>query len=299
LPDERRPSYVFPLLLIIVGLVLLLDQFGVWTVDWGQVLSLWPLLLILVGLDILVRSARLSGVLAAIVLVGALGVAAVILWPSLSVGTDTLSVEHNIDLDGVRQATVLLSSGVADIQVNGMESSRSLLSGEFSYPERRGAPTLETETADGHTRVAISSAEETTSFVGTRSSVEDWRVDLTTQVPIELVVNAGVGRTTLDLSDLTLDRLQVKAGVGEIKVTLATGGAYKASVDGGIGEITVIIPEGAAARVRVDQGLGNVWVDPALREVGRYYQTPEYGERADGIEVDIDGGIGAIRVEYR
>ncbi len=297
--EERRPSYVLPAVLIIAGVVLLLDQLGIWTVDWSHVLSLWPLLLILLGLDILARSVRVSGPLMTIMLVVAVGIAIVLLWPSLTVGPIRSTDRRTTSLEGVEQASIFLSSGVADLDVRAIESSTFLLDGDFAYSDRRQAPTFESKTRNGFATIEIASRDDGSQVLGTRSTMERWQIDLSTRVPLGLTVNAGVGKTVLDLEDLTLDRLQVAVGVGETEVTLARSGTYDAAIDGGVGEITVIIPKDTPARVRVDQGLGNVSVDPSLRPVGRYYETPAYTEGTGGIEVDVDGGIGAIRILYR
>ena len=99
--EERRPSYVLPAVLIIAGVVLLLDQLGIWTVDWSHVLSLWPLLLILLGLDILARSVRVSGPMMTIVLIAAVGIAIALLWPSLTVGPVRSTDRRTTSLEGL------------------------------------------------------------------------------------------------------------------------------------------------------------------------------------------------------
>src|SRR5260370_32932762 len=85
-PGRRRPSrFLFPLLLVIVGAVLLLNNLGIlpWSV-WTALGQLWPVILILLGIDLLVgrRNAVLGAAITAITLVAVLGAAVLLTLPS-------------------------------------------------------------------------------------------------------------------------------------------------------------------------------------------------------------------------
>jgi len=80
-PPARRSSagrYVFPLLLVAVGVILLLNNLGVipWTI-WIALGQLWPIVLILLGVELLLgrRSAWLGTAVAAVVIVAAFAIA--------------------------------------------------------------------------------------------------------------------------------------------------------------------------------------------------------------------------------
>ena len=74
--DGERRSIILPVLLIVVGLALLLEQFGVWHPDWGEILRLWPVLLVLLGLELIARGRRAGGWVTALLVVGVLLVVA-------------------------------------------------------------------------------------------------------------------------------------------------------------------------------------------------------------------------------
>src|SRR5205807_1061054 len=80
-PPARRSSagrYVFPLLLVAVGVILLLNNLGVipWAI-WVALGQLWPIVLILLGVELLVgrRSAWLGTAIAVVVIVAAFAIA--------------------------------------------------------------------------------------------------------------------------------------------------------------------------------------------------------------------------------
>src|SRR6185295_11903968 len=82
-----RRGVFWPLLLIALGIVFLLSNFGVISgVSWLAVASLWPLLLVLIGLDIAFARRWPLQTLAAEVLVIAGGLALLAYSPNLSPG---------------------------------------------------------------------------------------------------------------------------------------------------------------------------------------------------------------------
>src|SRR5206468_6925724 len=84
---STRRGVFWPLLLIALGLIFLLQNFGVISgVSWLAVASLWPLLLILIGLDIAFARRWPLPTLAVEVAVIAAGLALVAYSPNLSPG---------------------------------------------------------------------------------------------------------------------------------------------------------------------------------------------------------------------
>ena len=58
-----------PLLLILLGVALLLDTLGIWSLDWADVWRLWPLLLVLAGLQIIFSRTAWGGLVSLLVVV--------------------------------------------------------------------------------------------------------------------------------------------------------------------------------------------------------------------------------------
>ncbi len=82
---QRRGGLLFPLLLIAMGTLFLLNNLGIvsWTV-WRVIGQMWPVLLIAIGLDILLRGylgtgarATMVSLLIMVVVLGAAGAAAI------------------------------------------------------------------------------------------------------------------------------------------------------------------------------------------------------------------------------
>ena len=293
--QHHQWSLTWPILLIVVGSLLLLDQVGILALSWARLWRLWPLVLVLIGLEMVLGRSR-AGVLAYFMLASVLIVGVVGLAPSAWSGLKRSGMRYlSYDGRGVDAATVRIEMGVGELEVSPLEDSSMLYEADVSYDKQRtdvGA----TVTRDGaRAEVLLKSTHHGWSPWGGRA-LDKWRVRLNSGVPIRLDVSSGVNRARLDLGHLALTRLDLRMGVGDVELALSDTGPYHAYIDGGVGRLDIRIPSEIEARIRVDGGLGDVKIGPRFRRAGRYYATAGYDASPEAIDVDIDGGIGVISV---
>ena len=102
-------------------------------------------------------------------------------------------------------------------------------------------------------------------------------------------IDGGAGSITI--SDGTLRNLDLDMGVGELKLTSKLTG--NSDLDFGVGA-TELVLVGAADdyKIKLDKGLGEAKIDGESISNGGIYGN---GENT----VDIDGGIGAIKITFR
>jgi hypothetical protein len=90
---RRRGSLVVPILLILIGMLLLLDNLNIISgIDWSTIWKLWPIVLIAIGLEIILGRRVSFGAILLLVLVVVIG-GAVIGW-SLIGGTGDRTTER-------------------------------------------------------------------------------------------------------------------------------------------------------------------------------------------------------------
>ena len=295
--EGERRSIILPILLIVAGLALLMEQLGVWRPDWGEIIRLWPALLILFGLELIARGRRASGPIVGLLVVGVLVVVVSMAWPAITAGrrmeTRTLTVPAlNID-----EAGIDIALGSAAIDLRAGEPGSPLLVARVSHVPGRSDPRLETQTRLRRAEVRLDSEQRGLWLPLGSGRQETWDVTIRPAFPVALTLALGVGNAGMDLQGLSLTRLDVRGGIGEHDITLSERGAYAVQINGGIGNIRLTVPEGVAARVRVDEGLGSVEVDERFEREGRYYLTAGYEQVTERIDIDIDGGIGSIHVQ--
>ncbi|MCU0507099.1 MAG: DUF5668 domain-containing protein [Anaerolineae bacterium] len=296
-----RGGFVWPVMLIGAGVVFLLNNLGLVSWDvWGTLLRLWPVLLIAIGLDLLVGrrfplgSVLLAGLLVVVLALAVQGALPVAVNASTSANVDrTETVSQSVD--GVARATVDIDFGSGELNLSALSSdSGQLIEGAADLS--RG------ETLRQEYRKNGDAGYFTLESAGSWSSGPDfflnqeksWDLGLNRDLPLDLVVNAGAGKSMLDLVNLNLRRLQLDSGVGQVTVKLPETGKYNVRINGGVGQTIVMAPEGLAARIQVDGGLGGVSAQGDFTREGDAYVTGDFTNAENRATVEIDGGVGPI-----
>ena len=300
---HRRRSVVWPVVLISLGLIFLLNNLGVisWNI-WSAMLRMWPLLLVAVGIDLIFgRRSGVGAAIAAILIVGMFAGAFFLVdlagtpWSGDQV-TETISQSFG----EAERAAVDVSINVGELHLSALlGSSELLIEGEIQVGEN--------ETITDQLRMVGSTAEYKLAthghsynpgwiFSTEGNQDKRWDLRLSGNIPIDLDLDSGVGRAVLDLSGLNLASLNIDSGVGEVIVTLPESGDYTVRVDGGVGALEVLIPAGVEAKVVLDTGLGNSTIIGDLTYQNGEYYTPGYDSADERVEVHVDSGVGSIKI---
>lgn len=292
--ERRTGSIVWPIILILAGALLLLDQLGVIDVSVAALLRLWPLILVLVGLELLLRGQRVSGVVTAVLVLVVVAVGAAIVWPALTAGNALETRDYTFPAAGIDSAVILLDIGVGDVQVYALEGGEAdLIEATVRYARDRMEVRTDDRVSDGVATIEIASESRGVWFPFGEDSTE-WRIGLSPDVPARLAVNAGVGTAHVDLTGMDIAGMDLDGGVGRFEIVLPASGEFPVNIEGGVGTISVTVPTGLEARARIDEGLGSVDVSSRFRRNGRIYTTPGYDDAVARADIDIDGGIGTI-----
>jgi hypothetical protein len=260
------------LILILIGVALLLNNFGLLP---GNVWELaWPLVLIVLGLSFIVgrqpgpRRARSS-------------------------------VEEALALDGATSARVTVSHGGGRLLVTSGAPSDQLYAGRFG-----GAIARKVRRVSDQLEVSLRPAGDNwqewsdPGGWGDGQGRLDWTIAFNAAVPLTLSFETGAAKTDLDLSNLKVVELSLQTGVSATTVAFPTNaGATRAVVKAGVASVHLRIPDGVAARIVGQMGLGALNVDERrFPRNGKLYASADYTTAANRIDLNIEGGLGAIDV---
>lgn len=125
-----------------------------------------------------------------------------------------------------------------------------------------------------------------------------WTVGLTGEVPLDVRLDVGAARATLDLSELRIRRLDLHTGASETRVRLPrAAGRTEVRTEHGAASLVLEVPAGVGARIRTKMALGSSQIDPVrFPRLGDWYQSPDYETAANRVDIDASGGVGSIRV---
>ncbi len=207
--------------------------------------------------------------------------------------TQTYGVD--ISLDGVEMARLHVDWGSGPLQLSGGDG-RYIVRGSV---EGKREPDVEVD--DGGDLVEVTIDDGDDGWLFRSSGGASGHLLLGSAVPYHLALELGSGQAGLDLSDVRVEELELDASSGSVALVLPNHGPGSVAIDGGSGSVAIRLSPDLEARIVVDQGSGSF--DPGERleqiegdEDDQIYETPGYASSSAGIEVEIDGGSGAITI---
>lgn len=297
---RRKPSLIGPIILIVIGVLFLLNNFGLlpWGL-WELVWRFWPLILILVGLEILIGWSRSSIAATLVLSLGLLLILgcflAAIYWGSPERGMETESLVQ--EMGDVGEATIEIELAAGDLSIGSLTDSPNLMEGQFRYRGDGLGVSKTFEVLDGKGRLRPKSRRGTF-FWPFGGGGYRWDIELTPQIPLALSIETGVGKAALDLRGLRVASLDLDVGVGSVNVVFpASAGLTIAKLDGGVGDLTLEIPSNVAAMIKVDLGIGALNIDEGcFPKSGDCYLSSDFATAENKPKLEVNGGIGRISV---
>lgn len=261
--EMRRDNIFWGTVLIIVGVLLFLQTQGIITNIFRY---FWPLALILVGSWIILN----------------------VYW------APTRSAEERfiIPLGAAKSAKFKFSHGAGQIDIRGGAPTGQALVGSsavgMNQQSRLDGDQLEVKVDAGPSFVP---------FIGPSEGV--WRFQLTQDIPLTLIVEAGASSLNIDLKDVLATRIELKTGASSSNVTLPARGDSLLNVEAGAASVNIHVPEATAARIRVKEGVTSVNVDTNRfpRLDSGLYQSSAFDTAVDRAEINIESGLGSVFVK--
>jgi len=283
----------WPLFLVAVGVASLISSVvGYRRLSAGFWSLLWPVAWIAVGAALFAattgRIATGPGELiaqwwpVAIVAVGVWFLVAAI-WPRRATDLEKL----DLPLAGALRAEARLTFGAGELTI-GRGRPGMLISGRFEG----GA--LYRTAGPGHVEVK----PDTGGGWPMSGQGNRWDIGLTADVPLDLRLDTGASRATIDLVELRVRLLEIRTGASETRVRLpARAGQSWVRTETGVSSLSIEVPPGVAARVRTRMALGRTDVDERRfpRTVDGFV-SPDYDSNPNRIEIDVQGGVGAVSI---
>jgi len=201
---------------------------------------------------------------------------------------------RSVALGNAKSVRVEIHMGAGELKIDG--GAAELLEAEFVYNVAKWKPELDYSVSGTQGLLTIRQPEWSGSPRGPRQY--EWDLRLNNSVPLEIAVHLGAGKSTLTLGTLALTNLDIQMGVGETLVDLVGDWKkdLKATIRGGVGKATVRLPEEVGVRVKARGGIGEIKA-PAFGRDGDAYVNNAYGKSPVTLHVDVEGGIGEIKLE--
>lgn len=294
--QRPRSSLFGPILLIGLGVLLLLNNFGFFALNiWEMLARFWPVILIGIGLDILLgRRSGIGGIIALLLLL-------LLIFGSMPWSSGVLTASGSpqvIDqpLQGARAARIRIAPGVSSLSVGALPGADKLIAGTVT--PARNERLAESVGRENDTALYTLSSEGTGISVpfGAWRGESRWDLRVTGAVPLDLSISTGVGEATINLEQMELSQLEIRTGVGATTITLPLRGDFRGEISGGVGKVTVLAPDTLAVRFRASAGLGSVDVSGDFDRNDDEYTSSGFERAEQRVELTVRGGVGEVEI---
>ena len=118
-----------------------------------------------------------------------------------------------------------------------------------------------------------------------------------------LRIDGGLSTGELDLSGVRVKQVRLAGDAADLRLVMPEpDGTVAVRVTGGINRLRVSVPDRTPMRIRARGGGGEVALDgKSVRGVARdtAFETDDWRDRRDRLEVDATSGFGTLRAEHR
>lgn len=199
---------------------------------------------------------------------------------------------RTIERDNSEAVRVDLEMGAGRLRVG--SGTDKLMRADFAYSVPVWKPEVRYSSTAGRATLSIKQPSHRASIGNVKY---EWDVRLNREVPMNVNVNFGAGDAELDLSAITLRGVDVEMGVGKLELDLrgTPKSDYNVRIRGGVGECVVYLPRHVGVLAEAEGGIGEITASD-LRHQGQRYFNDEYQKSKVTVRLDIQGGIGAIRL---
>ncbi len=293
----RRGGLVWPLILIGLGVVFLLNNLGVLPWDiWGTLFRMWPVILIAIGLDLIIGRRSVWGSLVALVLI--VLVLAGGIWLAYTAGGPAVASTETVayPLGDSARASIEVAQAVGEMRVRALPAGSANLA-EGTLQLVRGEKVTQSFTGGNTARLSIKSDKRNwgPEVVGWKNA-RVWDLALNGGVPMALELDLAVGKIDADLSGLDVGAAEVDVAVGNATVRLPSEGRAAVKVSVAVGNLVVEVPRGVEVRVRSGAALAGRSFPAGWTRDGDTYTSPGYATAENRVELEVDVAIGNLTV---
>lgn len=256
--------WLWALVLIIVGAVLLLDNFLLLG-DFNAI-ALLPLVLVIIGAQILLRGDLI---------------------------TSTEARRFGITRGSVESGTLEVSSGAIDVELRALprdlrlrEDQYALIAGQFAANSR---PQLQIT----HNHAVLNMSRSNTPLL----AMADWKVGIAADLPWQIFISTYLGQVNVDLSEVIMHAGVIATGFGDIQIISPPEVFETLFIRSTLGTIHFITPPGYNCQIDVSGGrFFGVHVDEMRYEnpEANMYFSKENDPDAPLVAVKISGTFGDV-----
>ena len=315
------------LVLLIIGGLFLLNNFGLIDFHWANLFRLWPVFLVIGGVNLLLANTRAGWATAVKLLVLIAGLGFVLFsnagrrnhtGPFFHYNykdnddddqTDTAFVDGDIKdakntkginniyqqayTPDVKRASLFVSGGAATFILNSTTDSLFKATTHETFSDYF----LTMNKTDSVAALVFKMKSHNRNFQWDSDHKNEARLSLNTIPVWDIELKSGAAEMKFDLTPFKVRKLDISGGATSTQMKLAANMPLtEVSVSTGASEVEINVPKNAACKIDVKSGLSSNDFDGFTKIDGSHYTTPGYENAANKIYIHLKGGISEFKV---
>ena len=302
-----KTSHIFwGTLFIVLGSLVLLNNFAAINLHWGNLWQFWPILLVLIGISMLVRNkygkSALAGA-AAILL-------ALLLFTSVKLSTDFIKGDFEFVLNddedydfaiteyqesfdtSIAKAKLYLDAGLGSFSIGDTTSMLIFVKTEGIEKHYK----LTKRDYDNVSKLNLK-MKKTTFHLGKNKFKNRVEIALNENPTWDINIDGGAASMNLDLTKFNIENIDVGMGAAALYVKLGSlSDRTRLNVEAGASDIDILVPEEVSCQVKTDDVLSSKNIYGFTKIKSGLYRTAEFDESGKKIFIEIDCGVSSINI---
>jgi hypothetical protein len=327
----RNDKLVPGTILVIIGALFLLDNFGVINFSWSNFFHLWPIILVIAGVN-LVFSHNRSGTATAIKIIVLIAGMGFLIFGGLGHHRYANNWDYGFrhhwnynDDDSDNDDSSMSGDSIVKVEGNGHYQEAYKPAIQFARLNISGGGTsytlkdvtnqlFEANTKEYSNRYVlqtnVDSTTETLDFDmnnkhhhGISFNFGDTKsnsayIKLNTNPEWEINVEAGAAKLNFDLSNFKIRKVKLEGGAASFYVKLGQPLAEtNVEVSTGVSEVTVSVPQNAAVHITTETGLSSKNFNGFQNKGDNEYETPGFAQATNKMYIKLSGGVSDFKVK--
>ena len=264
----RRSGLFWGIILVLVGVIFLLDNLGVFSSlsinIWGIVL---PSFMLLAG--------------------------AWLVYGAITGQKRFAKSSFSIPSGNYEEATIDIEFHAGELIVSAASDPEVLLEGDFEG----GVKTDQKLIASGiHASLETPGDQERTAFTGYPRLT--WDIRLNPHTPLQLDITTGAVEADIDLRKLQIRDFDFETGASKLQIYFPEiAGHVHAKIKGGATDLNIHIPQTVPARIITDSGLSTFHIDEGrFLKTGNIYASVDFEAADDSLELILELGLSTVDI---
>ena len=286
------------LLFVLIGVLLLLNNFGIIEVNLSNIWQLWPVVIIGIGLSVLSPRGWLWGIISVILTIAMLGLVAFAVidnptYQNLQGWSNQDTKKLSDDAAKAAKIDITIDTPATSLSLSSSDSRRGV---EAIQQSKSTNLNIDAETR-GDTRYVRIDSEPSRRFWFRGGVANSLDIDLTRKLPVSLSIDTGAASVSGDLSQVKLKSLNIDTGASSIDLKLgAIEPRQKVVLDAGASKLAFNIPKSVGVRVESSGGLKSTNFEGIEKVSESVYESKGFADSEKQITIRADLGVSRFEI---